>query len=252
MGGPNDTEVKRTIDSLYIGRNNNGIGDWVFKLDTKEQVSMNRITITPMSIDFIQRVNDIGTSDDQPAGIQMPDAEGKLTILDFLTNIMNDDSHSFDESYKYPDNTLDNDVSLNVENINEGIPKSKLQWDHFQGCDDVDHDDGSNEDDANDYASIASSASIHSTGTTNTNVIPDNLKDTDVIVNHSDNDDESSLDNEPEPIEPEKVPRGLNCTLDDGYCVWIGLVVDDKTSDLAVNLDKCYWWDNNTIMWEEA
>ena len=53
VGGPNDTDIKRTIDSLYIGRNDNGSGHWVFKLDTKEHVSVNRITVIPMSNDFI-------------------------------------------------------------------------------------------------------------------------------------------------------------------------------------------------------
>ena len=42
VGAPNDTDVERTIDSLYIGRNNNGSGHWVFKLDTKEQVLFTR------------------------------------------------------------------------------------------------------------------------------------------------------------------------------------------------------------------
>ena len=54
--GPNNTDVECTIDSLYFGRNNNGSGHWVFKLDTKKQVSVNRVTITviPTSKDFRQ------------------------------------------------------------------------------------------------------------------------------------------------------------------------------------------------------
>ena len=85
VGGPNDTEVERTIDSLYIGRNDNGSGHWVFKLDTKERVSVNRITVIPMSDDFIQRIDEMGAHNDQPAGMQLPDEDGNLTILDFLT-----------------------------------------------------------------------------------------------------------------------------------------------------------------------
>ena len=61
--------MERTIDSLYIGRNNNGSGHWVFKLDTKEQVSVNRVTVIPMSKDFRQQIDKMGTSDAQPAGI---------------------------------------------------------------------------------------------------------------------------------------------------------------------------------------
>ena len=69
VGGPNDTDVERTIDSLYIGRNDNGSGHWVFKLDTKECISVNRITVIPMSDDFIQRINEMGAQDDQLGGI---------------------------------------------------------------------------------------------------------------------------------------------------------------------------------------
>ena len=84
-----------------------------------------------MSKYFRQQIDEMGTSDDQPAGIQIPDTEGNLTILDFLTHKTDDDSHVSDESYKYPDDKLDNDVPLNVENINEGFLKSEPQQDHF-------------------------------------------------------------------------------------------------------------------------
>ena len=69
IGGPNNTDVERTIDSLYIGRNNNRSGCWMFKLDTKEQVSVNRVTVIPMSKDFREKINEIGTTDSQSAGI---------------------------------------------------------------------------------------------------------------------------------------------------------------------------------------
>ena len=52
IGGSNDTKEEQTIDLLYIGQANNGSGHWVFKLDTKQAVSMNRVTIVPMSDDF--------------------------------------------------------------------------------------------------------------------------------------------------------------------------------------------------------
>ena len=61
--GPNNTDVERTIDSLYIGKNDNGNDHWVFKLDTKEQVSVNRVTATPMSKDFREMINEMGTTD---------------------------------------------------------------------------------------------------------------------------------------------------------------------------------------------
>ena len=139
----------------------------------------------------------MGTSDDQPAGIQFPDAEENLTILDFLTPELDDDSCASDESYKYPDDKLDNNVPLNVEDSNEGILKSKLQRDHFQSHDEVDNDDGSTDGNDDDYLSIVSSDSVHSADTTNTNMVSDQV-DIDVMSTRSDNDEESLTDNEPE------------------------------------------------------
>ena len=126
VGGTNDTDVKCTIDSLYIGRNDNNSGHWVFKLDTKEQVLVNRVTVIPMSKDFRQQIDKMGTSDAQPAGIQIPDENRNLTIHDLLTPESDADSHASDESYKYPDDKQESNVPLNVENINEGVPNSKL------------------------------------------------------------------------------------------------------------------------------
>ena len=60
IGASNNTNKEQTIDLLYIGQANNGSGHWLFKLDTKQAVSVNRITIVPMSDDFQQRVNKLG------------------------------------------------------------------------------------------------------------------------------------------------------------------------------------------------
>ena len=145
VGGTNDTEVERTVDSLYIGANDNGSGHWVFKLDTKERVSVNRVTVIPMSEDFIQRINEMGKQDHQPAGLQLPDGDGNLTILDFLTPESDDDSHASDESYKYSDEASEADVPLNVETTNEGLLDSELQRDHFQRQDNLSIGDDDND-----------------------------------------------------------------------------------------------------------
>ena len=41
---------------LYVGRADNGSGHCVFKLDTKQPISINRITLIPMLADFIDRI----------------------------------------------------------------------------------------------------------------------------------------------------------------------------------------------------
>ena len=80
-----------------------------------------------MSKDFIERINKMRTSDLQPAGIQIPDENGNLTIHNFLSPESDADSHASDESYKYPDDKLENNMALILEEMNEGDLDSELQ-----------------------------------------------------------------------------------------------------------------------------
>ena len=73
MGGSNSTEEERTVNSLYIGRADNGSGHWVFKLDTKQPISLNRITLVPMLVDFMDRINKMGKEDNALDRIQIGD-----------------------------------------------------------------------------------------------------------------------------------------------------------------------------------
>ena len=100
-------------------------------------------------------------------------------------------SNASDESYKYPDDKLENDVPLNVENINEGVPDSELQRDHFQGSDDAANEQESNGNDNNDeddYALVIStnSISIQSTNITNDSASSNNEMDIDMISTRDD------------------------------------------------------------------
>lgn len=61
----NSTEEKRFIDVLYIRRSDNGSSNTVFKLNTKEPLTMNRITGIPMTEDFNERIDHIRTKDGQ-------------------------------------------------------------------------------------------------------------------------------------------------------------------------------------------
>ena len=93
VGGSNDTEQERSVCSLYIGTADNGSGHTVFKLNTKETISVNRITEIPMSGDFIEKVNQMAIREGQPEGIQFADHQGNITVLDFLTNHGEEDSN---------------------------------------------------------------------------------------------------------------------------------------------------------------
>ena len=199
-----------------------------------------------MSKDFRQQIDKIGTSDAQPAGIQILDEDENLIIYDFLTLESAADTHTSDENYKYPDDKLESNVPLNVKNINLGVLDSKLQRDHFQGYEDTTDEEESNRDDNNDeddYASVISttSISIHSANITNANSSSNNEMDIDIILTQNDDDDSTTSK------EPEQIPKELQFILDGQYWLRIGLVIDDTTPDLAVNLDKFYWDNNNAI-----
>ena len=199
-----------------------------------------------MSKDFRQQIDKIGTSHAQPAGIQMPDENGSLTIHDFLTTESDADSHVSDESYKNPDDKLENDIPLNVKNINEGVPDSELQRNHFQGHDDAADKEEPNGDDNNhedDYALITStnSISIQRTNTTNDSASSNNEMDIDMISTQDD--DAGSTTSK----ESKQAPKELQSILDGQYWLCIGLVIDDSTPNLDVNLDRNYWESNDTI-----
>jgi hypothetical protein len=99
-GGSNDTGQERSIDSLYIGRADNGSGHEVFKLSTKQPVSVNRVTIIPTNDAMIKAVNDVGEQECQPEGIEFSDINGRITLEDFTANDDDDDSNASDDDFK--------------------------------------------------------------------------------------------------------------------------------------------------------
>jgi hypothetical protein len=59
-GGSNSTDQERSINALYIGRADNGSGHIVFKLNTKQPVSVNHVTPIPTTEATIKTINSIG------------------------------------------------------------------------------------------------------------------------------------------------------------------------------------------------
>jgi hypothetical protein len=70
-GGTNSTDQERSVDSLYIRRADNGSGHVVFKLNTKQPVSVNWVTVIPTTDAIIKTINDIGEGESQPEGIEL-------------------------------------------------------------------------------------------------------------------------------------------------------------------------------------
>jgi hypothetical protein len=99
-GDTNSTDEERSIDGLYIGRADNGSGHIVFKPNTKQPVSVNRVTIIPTTEAIITTVNNIGEEENQPEGIEFSDMHGRITLADFAANDNDDDSNASDDDFK--------------------------------------------------------------------------------------------------------------------------------------------------------
>jgi hypothetical protein len=134
-GGSNDTGQERSVDSLYIGRSDNGSGHEVFKLSTKQPISVNRVTIIPTNESTIKAVNDIGEQEAQPEGIEFSDINGRVTLQDFATEDNDEDSNASDEDFEL-DQEYDNEEMKEIElEEEEGIISNvdpDSQEDHFQ------------------------------------------------------------------------------------------------------------------------
>jgi hypothetical protein len=134
-GGTNSTEEERSIDGLYIGRADNGSGHMVFKLNTKQPVSVNRVTPIPTTEAIITTVNNIGEGESQPEGIEFSDMHGRITLADFAANDNDDDSNASDEDFKMDEeyqDELKNDIVLDQREGIIGNDDPDSQEDYFQ------------------------------------------------------------------------------------------------------------------------
>jgi hypothetical protein len=135
-GGSNSTDLERSIDALYIGRAENGSGHEVFKLSTKQPVSVNRVTIIPTSEATINTVNDIGEQENQPEGIEFSDLNGRITLQDFAEECGDDnDSNASDEDFvldKEYEDEANNEIEMEEEEGIIGNDDPDSQEDYFQ------------------------------------------------------------------------------------------------------------------------
>jgi hypothetical protein len=99
-GGNNDTGKERSVDALYIGRADNGSAHVIFKLSTKQRVSVNRVTVITPTADHIKLVEDIAEAENQPEGLEFANINGKATLDDFIEGINDsDDSNASDDDF---------------------------------------------------------------------------------------------------------------------------------------------------------
>jgi hypothetical protein len=105
IGRTNSTDIERPIDAIYNGRADNGSGHSVFKLNTKQVVSVSRVTEIFTSEATKKIVNDNGEGKGQPEGIEFSDMNGHITLQDFADNGNNEDDS----------NASNNDFGLDEE-----------------------------------------------------------------------------------------------------------------------------------------
>lgn len=69
--------------------------------------------LIPMSKEFIDRINKMGEEDSESDGIQIEGANRNLTILDFLTDAVDDNSNISNKRFKHDEsyqNELDDQL----------------------------------------------------------------------------------------------------------------------------------------------
>lgn len=57
------------MDTLYLGPSDNGFGHIIFKLQTKQTISVPKVTFIPIALDVIDQVNKISKKEGEKEGI---------------------------------------------------------------------------------------------------------------------------------------------------------------------------------------
>lgn len=133
-----------------------------------------------------------------------------------------------------------------METSNKDLLDSELQRDHFQR---QDEDDASAYDN-NDNILIDSEP----TPSTDNNSLASSQASNDgvdlemMLVHTNDNDNNNDNNDDSE----DNVPKELHSSLDGDYWSRVGFTMSDTILDLAVNLDKFYWRDDDDELREEV
>ena len=213
------------------------------------------MTVIPICQDVLDRVNKLGLEDGQPDDIQIGDAQGQITILDFLTDGGDDDSNASDKSFKHDksyqkefDDQLKEEARLmKTLSGNEPSPsQDKTQGDYISHEQQQDHfyKKPGNRDDANEDNEQYNKMDYQH-GATHEDNDEYNVDESIALTGSANNGDMESIGDNAE------VPKNLRSGLDGSY--WATTPISaflDGTSDSywAVNMDNFYWGDGNDKM----
>jgi hypothetical protein len=107
----------------------------VFKLGTKQPVSVNRVTEISVTEAKIKIVNNIGECENQPEGIEFSDINGRITLSDFTDNANDDDSNASDDDFemdKEYEQELNDEIVMEEEEGSIGNDDPDSQEDYLQ------------------------------------------------------------------------------------------------------------------------
>ena len=137
----NNVDEPRCVDGLYVGPNDNGTGDWVFKLDTKKVVSVKQTKEVPIPQSIIDSVEKMAEEEGQSEGLEFLDIRGNTTINDLITEMHDGEQMSDDDMSDASDPDYEFDKKQHKEIVdsdereyqaNEPIPEeNETQQSHF-------------------------------------------------------------------------------------------------------------------------
>ena len=78
----NDATNEQTVEALYLGSSDDDDGHNMFTLSTKQKMSINKISMIPITTDILNKVNNMGKDEDQP------------DALDFTSLLSNINTHN--------------------------------------------------------------------------------------------------------------------------------------------------------------
>ena len=109
----NDTGKEKGVDGLYLGPADNGCSHSIFKLETKQPISVPRVTPIPITNNIFKRVSQLGKEEGEEEGIICTDMFGNATLndLDYSTyDSADDDSNASDDDYNFDDDAFDKEI----------------------------------------------------------------------------------------------------------------------------------------------
>ena len=115
----NNTNKPRTTEGLYIGASNNRSRHYIFKLKTKEMISVLRVTAVTLLELVINLVDKMGREKSEVEGIEFWDIFGNITINNIELMPVREDILDDNDDVNEDSNASNEEFELNNEEVEE-------------------------------------------------------------------------------------------------------------------------------------